>query len=113
MNWGRAPTTLAIFTGHRTGPATYKRSGLRPSWASSIRARDVSNGAFELASESGAAPRLKPLSEARGMRAFVKVDVIGLGYVGVPLAAAIAATGAKVVGVDIDREKVEAINEGR
>src|SRR3989454_3899667 len=59
------------------------------------------------------ATRLKPLSEARGMRAFVKVAVIGLGYVGVPLAAAVAATGATVVGVDIDREKVEAINEGR
>src|SRR5216117_11642 len=26
MNWGLAPTTLAIFTAHRTGPAAYKRS---------------------------------------------------------------------------------------
>jgi len=43
----------------------------------------------------------------------VKVAVIGLGYVGVPLAAAVAATGAKVVGVDIDPKKVEAVNAGR
>jgi len=47
------------------------------------------------------------------MRAPVKVAVIGLGYVGVPLAAAVAATGAKVVGVDIDPKKVEAVNAGR
>lgn len=43
----------------------------------------------------------------------MKVAVIGLGYVGVPLAAAVAATGAKVVGVDIDPRKVDAINAGR
>lgn len=47
------------------------------------------------------------------MRAHVKVAVIGLGYVGVPLAAAVAATGASVVGVDIDPGKVEAVNAGR
>src|SRR5947208_15874812 len=47
------------------------------------------------------------------MRAFVKVAVIGLGYVGVPLAAAVAATGASVVGVDIDPGKVDAINVGQ
>ena len=47
------------------------------------------------------------------MRAFVKVGVIGLGYVGVPLAAAVAATGASVVGVDIDPGKVDAINVGQ
>src|SRR5207247_6058858 len=43
----------------------------------------------------------------------VKVAVIGLGYVGVPLAAAVAATGATVVGIDIDSDKVESINAGR
>jgi len=56
---------------------------------------------------------LKALSEARIMSAAVKVAVIGLGYVGVPLAAAVAATGANVVGIDIDSEKVESINAGR
>lgn len=43
----------------------------------------------------------------------MKVAVVGLGYVGVPVAAAVAATGASVVGVDIDPSKVEAINAGR
>jgi len=47
------------------------------------------------------------------MSAAVKVAVIGLGYVGVPLAAAAAATGADVMGIDIDSGKVESINAGR
>src|SRR5467141_5143293 len=47
------------------------------------------------------------------MRAPVRVAVVGLGYVGVPLAATVAATGADVIGVDIDSTKVDAINAGR
>ncbi len=47
------------------------------------------------------------------MRARVKVAVIGLGYVGVPLAAAVAETRASVVGIDIDPKKVAAVNAGR
>lgn len=47
------------------------------------------------------------------MRAPMKVAVIGLGYVGVPLAAAVAATRASVVGIDIDAKKVAAVNAGR
>lgn len=43
----------------------------------------------------------------------MKVAVVGLGYVGVPVAATIASTGASVVGVDIDSSKVESINDGR
>src|SRR5207302_8428604 len=62
---------------------------------------------------SAAALQLKPLSEARNMRAFVKVGVIGLGYVGVSLAAAGAATGASVVVVVIVSGKVDAINVGQ
>ena len=47
------------------------------------------------------------------MRAAVKVAVIGLGYVGVPVAASAAASGNSVVGIDIDPNKVEAISAGR
>jgi len=47
------------------------------------------------------------------MRAPVRAAVVGLGYVGVPVAASVAATGVSVVGVDIDPKKVEAINRGR
>jgi UDP-N-acetyl-D-mannosaminuronic acid dehydrogenase len=47
------------------------------------------------------------------MRAPVKVAVIGIGYVGLPLATAVAATGAHVAGIDIDSKKVDAVNAGR
>jgi len=40
------------------------------------------------------------------------VAIIGLGYVGLPLAVAFAEKGFPVVGIDVDRRKVEAINRG-
>lgn len=40
----------------------------------------------------------------------MKVAVIGLGYVGLPVAAAFAEAGLRVVGVDIDAAKVAAVN---
>ena len=43
----------------------------------------------------------------------MKVAIVGLGYVGVPVAASVAATGADVVGFDIDPERVRAVNAGR
>jgi len=39
-----------------------------------------------------------------------KVAVIGLGYVGLPLAIEIAKAGFNVIGIDTDKEKVEKIN---
>ena len=44
---------------------------------------------------------------------FTKISVVGLGYVGLPTAATIAARGVDVVGVDIRKESVDRINEGR
>jgi len=41
------------------------------------------------------------------------VGVIGMGYVGLPLAVAFAAEGHDVVAVDIDRRKVDALRAGR
>jgi len=41
-----------------------------------------------------------------------KVCVVGLGYVGVPLAVASAQAGFRVVGVDVEKEKVALINKG-
>jgi GDP-mannose 6-dehydrogenase len=43
----------------------------------------------------------------------MKVSVFGLGYVGSVSAAAFAADGHEVVGVDVNPEKVAAVNEGR
>ncbi len=41
-----------------------------------------------------------------------RVGIIGLGYVGLPLAVAFAEAGMKVVGVDVNGEKVAAVNSG-
>jgi UDP-N-acetyl-D-glucosamine dehydrogenase len=41
-----------------------------------------------------------------------KVGVIGLGYVGLPLAVLLAEAGYQVVGVDTDEKKVAAVNRG-
>lgn len=44
---------------------------------------------------------------------FQRISVIGLGYVGLPTAATLAARGPEVIGVDIRQEAVDRINEGR
>ena len=41
-----------------------------------------------------------------------RVCVIGLGYVGLPTAASIAAQGVEVIGVDVDAERLSAIGAG-
>ena len=42
-----------------------------------------------------------------------KIGVIGLGYVGLPLAVEFAQAGFNVLGVDVETEKVQEINAGR
>ena len=43
----------------------------------------------------------------------IKVGVIGLGYVGLPLAVEKAKAGFKTIGFDVQEEKVKLVNEGR
>ncbi|MEU4231299.1 nucleotide sugar dehydrogenase [Nonomuraea sp. NPDC026600] len=43
----------------------------------------------------------------------IDLAVIGLGYVGMPLAKEAVAAGMRVVGVDVDARKVEALNAGQ
>jgi UDP-N-acetyl-D-glucosamine dehydrogenase len=43
----------------------------------------------------------------------MSVGVIGLGYVGLPLAVAFAEAGERVIGVDVDPRKIAAIRAGR
>jgi UDP-N-acetyl-D-glucosamine dehydrogenase len=54
---------------------------------------------------------------ARALRARLAgrptVGIIGLGYVGLPLAVAFAESGASVIGVDLDAQRVAAIRAGR
>ena len=42
-----------------------------------------------------------------------KIAVIGLGYVGLPVAVAFARSGVPVIGFDIDRKRVEELRAGR
>lgn len=46
------------------------------------------------------------------MSDFERICVIGLGYVGLPLAVEFAKAGLDVTGIDLDESKVEAINKG-
>src|SRR4051812_6294693 len=43
----------------------------------------------------------------------MKIGIVGLGYVGLPLAVAFAEAGCEVVGVDVDAGRVAALREGR
>src|SRR6266487_2223221 len=43
----------------------------------------------------------------------MKIAIVGLGYVGLPLSIQFANSGVKVIGLDIDPAKVEALNGGR
>src|SRR5690348_11288634 len=43
----------------------------------------------------------------------MKIAVIGLGYVGLPLSFQFARSGVTVLGLDIDTNKVDALNQGK
>ncbi|MFP5431274.1 MAG: 3-hydroxyacyl-CoA dehydrogenase NAD-binding domain-containing protein, partial [Gammaproteobacteria bacterium] len=43
--------------------------------------------------------------------AYQSVSVIGLGYIGLPTAAAFAARKIKVVGVDVNQKAIDTINQ--
>ncbi len=43
----------------------------------------------------------------------ITIGVLGLGYVGLPLAGEFASAGLKVVGFDVDEKKVKTLNSGR
>src|SRR5687767_247695 len=43
----------------------------------------------------------------------MKIGIVGLGYVGLPLALQFARNGVTVLGLDIDPEKVNALNSGQ
>ena len=42
-----------------------------------------------------------------------KIAVIGLGYVGLPIAVAFARSGASVIGFDIDQTRITELGAGR
>ena len=44
------------------------------------------------------------------MNNLTRIAIIGLGYVGLPLALTFAETGFKVIGIDIDQKKINELN---
>ena len=70
---------------------------------------------MELVQEVITATAVKPLRHdlARKIRnRSARLGVIGLGYVGLPLAVEMAQSGFSVTGIDIDGSKVESVNAG-
>jgi UDP-N-acetyl-D-glucosamine dehydrogenase len=59
-----------------------------------------------------ALPAIAEALEQKLLRRTAHVGVIGLGYVGLPLAVELARAGFKTTGVDLDARKVDAINRG-
>ena len=62
-------------------------------------------------------PRLPPVNEGsnspeKGRKGSARVGIIGLGYVGLPLAVAFAEAGVRVTGLDLDPVKVEMLSSG-
>jgi UDP-N-acetyl-D-mannosaminuronic acid dehydrogenase len=47
------------------------------------------------------------------MNSFERIAVIGLGYIGLPTAAVFAENGIQVLGVDVNRNVVDTVNQGR
>ena len=41
------------------------------------------------------------------------VSVIGLGYIGLPTAAVLASSGVMVIGVDVNQNTLDIINQGK
>ena len=62
-------------------------------------------------------PNLLPLktipSPINATKAYTRIGIVGLGYVGLPLSLQFARSGVRVVGIDIDEKKTNAINNGQ
>ena len=52
--------------------------------------------------------RIEKISKREGT-----IGVVGLGYVGFPLALSLADEGFKVIGVDIDQKRIDGFNRGK
>ncbi len=48
-----------------------------------------------------------------GKDSYMKIAVVGLGYVGLPLSLQFARNGVEVLGLDVDKAKVDALNAGK
>nr|WP_259459791.1 NAD(P)-binding domain-containing protein [Mesotoga sp. HF07.pep.5.2.highcov] len=53
------------------------------------------------------------MTEERILDESAKVGIIGMGYVGLPLAVEVAKAGFDVTGFEISHERVELLNSGK
>jgi UDP-N-acetyl-D-glucosamine dehydrogenase len=67
---------------------------------------------LDAASQTTDQPQLVSLANRIRARA-AHVAVMGLGYAGLPMAVEFARAGFEVTGIDIDRSRVDAVNQGR
>lgn len=74
-----------------------------------LRRRFDASDDYQAHSEASILRRLVLSFEARS----AVIGVVGLGYVGLPLALRFAYAGFKVIGFDIDEEKVDKLNRGQ
>src|SRR4051812_16886869 len=80
-------------------------SSSTPEIAASISARSGSSG-VRVSNRGTKEPTLPTLAPN------MSVGIVGLGYVGLPLAVAFAEEGEDVVALDVDARKIEAIKRG-
>lgn len=94
-----APVRERAQIGNREQNQTMKRSGSQGKRSESRRSRR----------DPGFAEQLRERISSRTAR----VGIVGLGYVGLPLATEFARAGFRVTGIDVDSEKIAALNAGR
>src|SRR5262245_47637957 len=66
-----------------------------------------------LHAEAAEPSRLPELAVTSALPTLTDIAVVGLGYVGLPLSLQFARCGMNVLGLDVDPDKVKALNEGR
>src|SRR5215813_4887682 len=113
----RAQSSMAPSGSARTVRAAIRSNG---HGAKRISARQPAANNWRsigLTTSAGGPPDLPSLSDERKIKrehfTTGSVAVIGLGYVGLPLSLQFARSGANVLGLDIDPQKVNSINVGQ
>src|SRR6478672_7945036 len=69
-------------------------------------------GRVIMGEESVNATAVRSFDDAIATRT-AKIGIIGLGYAGLPLAVGFANSGFPVLGIDLDPDRVKAVNAGR
>ena len=71
------------------------------------------NGARAVARKKRTGGNLLSEFEAKVQKGTARIGIIGLGYVGLPLAVEFAKKGFRVTGFEINKKRVGALNSGR